>query len=101
MRSPDPAATPDDKGQLRAVAEKPAVSIRQIIELKAGLDQISDRMRLRLTSRNRRVRTDQAQRFALTLHELMTNAARYGTLSAQEGRLKTNVLETLHGAESR
>ncbi|MEM6621918.1 MAG: HWE histidine kinase domain-containing protein [Pseudomonadota bacterium] len=82
-----------------AGAAKAAVPVRQIIDLEAEPYRDENHERFRITGINRSIRADSAPIFALMIHELMTNAAKYGALSVPDGRVDIEIAEVKDGIQ--
>ena len=64
-----------------------AISVRQVIKLELEPYETSSPDRVRITGPDRSIRADIGPIFALVIHELTTNAAKYGALSAADGQV--------------
>ena len=70
-----------------AGAAKAAVSVFEILELEAEPYVEGDTSRVKITGQDASIRAEAAPIFALVIHELMTNAVKYGSLSVPGGSL--------------
>jgi light-regulated signal transduction histidine kinase (bacteriophytochrome)/CheY-like chemotaxis protein len=68
-----------------AGAARTSVSIRQIILLEAKPFDEDQRSRVTVRGTDASIRAEAAPIFALVIHELMTNAVKYGALSTPDG----------------
>lgn len=72
-----------------------AVSLHHLIEVETTPFQQDNR--IRITGPDRPMRADIAPIFSLVIHELVTNAAKYGALSSDAGTVDIGVTETVGG----
>ena len=72
---------------LGAGAASKSVSVKKIISLESSPFCSNDHERLTINGSNFDIRADVAPLFTLIIHELMTNAAKYGALSKAHGRI--------------
>ena len=82
-----------------AGAAKSAVSVRRIIELEAAPYTEDDAARIRVIGTDVEIRADSAPIFGLVIHELVTNAVKYGALSTSDGLLEIRLNPNPTGLE--
>ncbi len=68
-----------------------AVSVRKIIDLEVEPYLEAQGRRVEITGTDFKIRADQAPIFALVMHEMMTNAVKFGALSIPSGRIKIDI----------
>lgn len=71
-----------------------SVSIHQIIRIEAKPFDDETPSRVKTTGPEFAIRAESAPIFALVIHELMTNAAKYGALSVPEGKVEIEINES-------
>jgi len=76
-----------------------SVSIRDIITQEARPYQSNEINRIELSGDNFNVGSEYAPILALTIHELMTNAAKHGALSTNQGRVRITLQRVDAGCE--
>ncbi len=74
-----------------------SVYLRKIIALETGPYVTDEPDRVSVTGEDYWIVADKAPLFALLLHELATNAAKYGALSTSQGRLKIHISNDADG----
>ncbi|WP_300057356.1 HWE histidine kinase domain-containing protein [uncultured Roseobacter sp.] len=84
---------------LGAGSALPSVSVRKIIELENTPYGDDAGSQLSITGPDFYIRADLAPTFTLAIHELMTNAVKYGALSTASGRIAVALAETEAGME--
>lgn len=82
-----------------AGAARSAVSIFDIIGIEAAPYRDEGALRVRISGENVSIRAESAPIFALVIHELMTNAVKYGALSVPEGLITVDVTRIDDGVE--
>ncbi|WP_147125070.1 HWE histidine kinase domain-containing protein [Shimia ponticola] len=74
-----------------------AVSVRRIIELEAAPHVEENSSQMQVLGTDAEIRADSAPIFGLVIHELITNAVKYGALSTPYGRLEIQLGKTDDG----
>ncbi len=72
-------------------AARANVSVREIIETEVEPFSDSVEDRIRIEGPDAKIRVDLCPIFALVLHELMTNANKYGAFSVPNGRIEVDI----------
>ncbi len=68
-----------------------AVSIKQVIDVECEPYVTNYTNRIRVIGKDRWLKSEQAPLFALVIHELITNATKYGALSNDQGRVEIDI----------
>lgn len=76
-----------------------AVMLHKIIRIETNPFDDETRSRVEIIGPDFPLRAESAPIFTLVLHELMTNALKYGSLSVPEGRLKIEIASSDSGIE--
>lgn len=74
-----------------------SVSIRRILTLEAKPFEDTQKTRIRVRGTDASVRAEAAPIFALVLHELITNAVKYGALSDPNGTVEVEIQRSAEG----
>lgn len=80
-------------------AARSSVSLHRIVQLETSPFDDQTQSRLSLSGPDFFIRAENAPIFTLVIHELMTNAVKYGALSVPDGRLQIEIKSLDHAVE--